>query len=55
MKHIINWISFKNLQFGAGRTMIKNVVLFYFILNIILKKTALCVGCVGYKLKKALN
>ncbi len=32
-----NCISFKNLQFGAGRSMIKNVVLFYFILNIILK------------------
>ncbi len=31
-------ILFKNLQFGAGRTTIKNVILFYFIFNIIHNK-----------------
>jgi hypothetical protein len=41
------------LQFGAGRTMIKIVVLFYFIFNIILNKNGFL--CVGYKLKKALD
>jgi hypothetical protein len=29
-------ITFNNLHFGAGRTMIKNVILFYVIFNIII-------------------
>ncbi len=47
-----DYISFNNLQFGAWRTMIKNVILFYVIFNIYIIKMALYAG---YRLKKALN
>ncbi len=43
--NIVVYKSFKNLQFEAWRTMIQNVILFYFIFNIILIKYYFHKGC----------